>query len=191
MNHFPVLLQRNLHAQCASQACACVLCAKLLQCCCPRTWPARVPGAMQRSMTCSVGRPTSTTHRWHWHKNRTHELEADKSISQPGCSHSNTIYDVQLQKTIVLRMQPRHRATLTQPLQCDLQRLSCKKYNKTTRKRCRKLPMKPAQPQQRAQAALQCLWCGQKALCCTPYKQKLHLARWAFFKPIQNKAPPV
>ena len=48
MNHFPVLLQRNLHAQCASQARACVLCAKLLQCCCPRTWPARVPGAMQR-----------------------------------------------------------------------------------------------------------------------------------------------
>ena len=51
---------------------------------------------------------------------------ADKSLSQPGCSHSNTIYDLQLQKTIVLRMQPRHRATLTQPLQCDLQTLSCK-----------------------------------------------------------------
>ena len=48
MNHFPVLLLRNLHALCASQAGACVLCAKLLQCCCPRTWPARVPGAMQR-----------------------------------------------------------------------------------------------------------------------------------------------
>ena len=63
-----------------------------------------------------------------------------KSLSQPGCSHSNTIYDVQLQKTIVLRMQPRHRLTLStqgfvlrlppqnidhatfmQPLQCDLQ----------------------------------------------------------------------
>ena len=43
---------------------------------------------------------------------------ADKSLWQPGCSHSNTIYDLQLQKTIVLRMQPRHRATLTQPLQC-------------------------------------------------------------------------
>ena len=43
---------------------------------------------------------------------------ADKSLSQPGCSHSNTIYAVQLQKTIVLRMQPRHRATLTQPLHC-------------------------------------------------------------------------
>ena len=43
---------------------------------------------------------------------------ADKSLSQRGCSHSNTIYDAQLQKTIVLRMQPRHRATLTQPLQC-------------------------------------------------------------------------
>ena len=42
---------------------------------------------------------------------------ADKSLSQPGCNHSNTIYDVQLQKTIILRMQPRHRATLTQPLQ--------------------------------------------------------------------------
>ena len=26
----------------------CVLCAKLLQCCCPRTWPARDPGATQR-----------------------------------------------------------------------------------------------------------------------------------------------
>ena len=37
-------------------------------------------------------------------------------------------YDLrgQLQKTIVLRMQPQHEATLTQPLQCDLQRLSCK-----------------------------------------------------------------
>ena len=42
---------------------------------------------------------------------------ADKSLSQPGCSHSKTIYDLQLQKTIVLRMQPRHQATLTQPLQ--------------------------------------------------------------------------
>ena len=51
---------------------------------------------------------------------------ADKSLSQPSCSHSNTIYEVQLQKTIVLRMQPRHQASLTQPLQCDLQRLSCK-----------------------------------------------------------------
>ena len=29
-----------------------------------------------------------------------------KSLSQPSCSHSNTIYEVQLQKTIVLRMQP-------------------------------------------------------------------------------------
>ena len=36
---------------------------------------------------------------------------ADKSLSQPGCSHSNTIYDLQLQKTIVLRKQPRHQAT--------------------------------------------------------------------------------
>ena len=43
---------------------------------------------------------------------------ADKSLSQPGCSHSNTIYDVQLQKTIVLRMQPQRQATLTQPLPC-------------------------------------------------------------------------
>ena len=43
---------------------------------------------------------------------------ADKSLSQPWCSHSNTIYDVQLQKTLVLRMQLRHQATLMQPLQC-------------------------------------------------------------------------
>ena len=51
---------------------------------------------------------------------------ANKSISQPSCSHSNTIYEIQLQKTIVLRMQPQHEATLTQPFQCDLQWLSCK-----------------------------------------------------------------
>ena len=51
---------------------------------------------------------------------------ADKSLWQPSCSHSNTIYEIELQKTIVLRMQPQHEATLTQPLQCDLQRLSCK-----------------------------------------------------------------
>ena len=51
---------------------------------------------------------------------------ADKSLSQPSCSHSNTIYEVLLQKTIVLRMQPQQEATLTQPLHCDLQRLSCK-----------------------------------------------------------------
>ena len=35
--------------------------------------------------------------------------------------HSNTIYNLQLQETIVLRMQPPHQATLTQPFQCDLQ----------------------------------------------------------------------
>ena len=46
---------------------------------------------------------------------------ANKSLWQPSCSHSNTIYEVQLQKTIVLRMQPQHEATLTQPLQCELQ----------------------------------------------------------------------
>ena len=47
-------------------------------------------------------------------------------LSQLWCSHANTIYEVQLQKTIVLRTQPWHRATLTQSLQCDLQTLSCK-----------------------------------------------------------------
>ena len=46
---------------------------------------------------------------------------ADKSLSQPSCSHSNTIYHLQLQKTIVLRMQPLHHATFMQPFQCDLQ----------------------------------------------------------------------
>ena len=54
MNHFPVLLLKSLHAPCASQARACVLCAKLLLCCCPRTWPARDPGAMQRQASTFV-----------------------------------------------------------------------------------------------------------------------------------------
>ena len=65
-------------------------------------------------------RPTKKTLVPKWRKS------ANKSISQPSCSHSKTIYEIQLQKTIVLRMQPQHEATLTQPLQCDLQRLSCK-----------------------------------------------------------------
>ena len=43
---------------------------------------------------------------------------ADKSVSQHWCSHSNTIYDVQLQKIIVLRMQPQRQATLMQPAHC-------------------------------------------------------------------------
>ena len=37
---------------------------------------------------------------------------ADKSLWQPSCSHSNRIYEIQLQKTIVLPMQPQHEATL-------------------------------------------------------------------------------
>ena len=45
---------------------------------------------------------------------------------EPWCSHSNAIYDRQLQKTIVLRTQAKQRGTLTQPLQCDLQNLWCK-----------------------------------------------------------------
>ena len=39
----------------------------------------------------------------------------DKSLWQPSCSQSSTIYEIQLQKTIVLPMQPQHEATLTQP----------------------------------------------------------------------------
>ena len=66
MNHFPVLLLRSLHAPCASQARACVLCAKLLLCCCPRTWPARDPGAMQRqaSTFLTLHIAPSTLHIW-------------------------------------------------------------------------------------------------------------------------------
>ena len=39
--------------------------------------------------------------------------------------HSNTIYDVQLQKTIVLRTQPPRQATLMQPLQTLTQQFHC------------------------------------------------------------------
>ena len=46
---------------------------------------------------------------------------AAKFLLQRSCGHSNTIYDVQLQKTIVLCTQRRRQATLTQPLQWDLQ----------------------------------------------------------------------
>ena len=58
---------------------------------------------------------------------------ADKSLSQPWCAHSNTIYDLQLQKTIVLRMQPLHQATLTQPLYNAICRDWVAKHNRTMR----------------------------------------------------------
>ena len=67
---------------------------------------------------------------------------SDKSLSQPGCTHSNTIYNLQLQKSIVLRMQPRHEATWRQPLQFDLRRLSCK-AQWTTRNDVEIAPPKP------------------------------------------------
>ena len=51
---------------------------------------------------------------------------ADKSLWQPSCSHSITIYEVQLQKTIVLPMQPQHEATLTQPFTLRERSYSCK-----------------------------------------------------------------
>ena len=47
-------------------------------------------------------------------------------MSQPSCSHSKTISEIQLQKTIVLRMQPRHEATLTQPFTLRERSYSCK-----------------------------------------------------------------
>ena len=51
---------------------------------------------------------------------------ADKSLSQPSCSHSNTIYEVQLQKTILVLVQPQHEATLTQPFTLRERSYSCK-----------------------------------------------------------------
>ena len=51
---------------------------------------------------------------------------ADKSLSQPSCSQSNTIYEVQLQKTIVLRMQPKEEATLAIPFTLRERSYSCK-----------------------------------------------------------------
>ena len=56
---------------------------------------------------------------------------AAKSLWQPSCSHSKTIYEIQLQKTIVLRMQPQHEATLTQPLNA-ICRDRVAKHNRTT-----------------------------------------------------------
>ena len=53
---------------------------------------------------------------------------ANKSMSQPSCSQSKTIYEIQVQET--LRMQAKQEATLTQPFQCDLRRLSCKTQEK-------------------------------------------------------------
>ena len=66
-----VFYLQNLHPPCAGQAPARVLCANLLHCCCPRTGPARGPGAMQRQANtfftghtshCTLHTPHSTLH---------------------------------------------------------------------------------------------------------------------------------
>ena len=78
---------------------------------------------------------------------------ADKSLSQLSYSHSNTIYEIKLQKTLVLRMQSRHQATFTQPLLCDLQPQIQEKNRSThtgttTRGRTqRRNPLRPERPQ--------------------------------------------
>ena len=73
-----------------------------------------------------------------------------KSLSQPGCSHSNTIYDLRLKKAIELRMQLQQQATLStqgfvlrlpphntehatfmQPFQCNLH-LQIQETHRTT-----------------------------------------------------------
>ena len=64
----------NLHASCAIQAGAGVLCAKLLQCCCPRTWPARDPGAMNTFLTLHIA--LFTPHTSHLHLVSTHLIWA-------------------------------------------------------------------------------------------------------------------
>ena len=51
---------------------------------------------------------------------------SEKSLSQPGCSHPNTIYNRQLQQIIVLRMQPRHHSNA-------ICRDWVAKHNRTTR----------------------------------------------------------
>ena len=64
----------NLHAPCASQARACVLCTKLLQCCCPRTWPARDKGcnARQANTFLTLHSSHHTLHTSHLHFISTH-----------------------------------------------------------------------------------------------------------------------
>ena len=51
---------------------------------------------------------------------------SDKLLSQPWCSHANTLDNVQLQKRMGLRMQPRHQTTLTQPTQFEIEILNRK-----------------------------------------------------------------
>ena len=70
---------------------------------------------------------------------------ADKSLSQPGCSHSNTIWSVQLQNTIVWRTQPWLQANLMKPLHCILQPQLPKHNVTATRKNTQKTSKQPVQ----------------------------------------------
>ena len=66
-----------------------------------------------------------TPHTWHCILHTPRFISSE--LFSPYPSSSLLISSLlKLPKRIVLRMQPRHEATLTQPLQCDLQRLSCK-----------------------------------------------------------------
>ena len=82
----------NLHAPCASQASGCVLCAKLLQCCCPRAWPARDPGATQRQantfLTLHIALFTPHTPHFTLHLNSSHLSSSHLISCLPICQLS-------------------------------------------------------------------------------------------------------
>ena len=82
----------------------CVLCATALHCSKGRTWNSTLQRNFERNIASNKLRKS-----------------ADRSLSQPWCSHSNTIHGSQLQKTKILRKEPQQRGTLMQPLHCILQ----------------------------------------------------------------------
>ena len=65
---------------------------------------------------------------------------AGKSPSQPWCTHSNAIYDVQLQKTIELRVQTQHQGTLMQQFQCAKKLCSCEVALHSVNRKAKKSP---------------------------------------------------
>ena len=80
---------------------------------------------------------------------------------------SNTIYDFQLKKPRVLRMQPRHEATLTQPFQCDLPPELQETHRTThtgTTTRC-KTHRRNNSRQKRPQPQPPIYWCRIRNLC--------------------------
>ena len=119
MNHFPVLLLRNLHAPCASQARACVPCSFAVQEHDLRTTPVQCNVKQTFFLPLHIAlSPHSTLHTCTSSQLISSELFSSHFMSSQMSAKHNSLL---LQTCTYLRTWQHQMTTIMQPFQCDLQ----------------------------------------------------------------------